>query len=185
MLASLQAERSVILRIKRVGDVPSELLYEAAEAVASQLPLEVIVDPFKEEPDPRAFDWNRVQYVASELVKILSKGKMEKELIIYLVDADAYEPGLNFVFGIALPTVGAGAVFLRRLRPSFYGEEDNWDLFVSRVRKEVVHELGHLLGLPHCPNPKCVMSFSNSIEDVDYKGERFCDLCLMKLGVKP
>jgi hypothetical protein len=28
---------------------------------------------------------------------------------------------------------------------------------------ETVHELGHLLNLGHCPNPRCVMHFSNSL----------------------
>jgi len=171
----------MFVRLKRVGDVPSELLYEAAKAITSQLPVEVMVDPYKAQPNLLAYDWVRFQYVASELVKLLNeKERSSKELLIYLVDTDAYEDNLNFVFGIALPTMGAGAVFLRRLRPSFYGQKEDWNLFVSRVRKEVVHEFGHLLGLEHCSNPKCVMSFSNSISDVDYKEEVFCDVCRSK-----
>jgi archaemetzincin len=49
------------------------------------------------------------------------------------------------------------------------------------VEKETLHELGHILGLEHCPNPRCVMSFSNSIYDVDRKEARFCEMCKKKL----
>jgi archaemetzincin len=98
-----------------------------------------------------------------------------------LVNADAYERGLNFVFGLAMPGLGVGAVFLPRLRNEFYGWEPNEELYMERVEKEVLHELGHLLGLEHCPNPRCVMSFSNSIYDVDRKEARFCERCKAEL----
>jgi len=36
---------------------------------------------------------------------------------------------------------------------------------MQRVIKEAVHELGHAFGLTHCENSKCVMHFSNSLQD--------------------
>ncbi|UXD21368.1 peptidase M54 [Ignicoccus pacificus DSM 13166] len=170
----------MIVRLKRVGDVSTELIYEAADAIASEYGLKVIVDPFKVEPPMETFNWERLQYLASALTMKLAQEKARGEFLVFLVDADAYESGLNFVFGIALPRIGAASVFLKRLRPSFYGEPEDWNLFVSRVRKEVNHELGHLIGLDHCPNPRCVMSFSNSILDVDRKSENLCEDCKLK-----
>ena len=170
----------MIVRIKRVGDVPSELLYESAEAVRRAYGLDVIVDPYKLEPPVETYNWQRLQYLASTLTLKLSEGKPLSEFLVLLVDADAYEDNLNFVFGIAIPKIGSASVFLRRLKPSFYGEPDDWNLYVNRVRKEVNHEVGHLVGLEHCPNPNCVMSFSNSILDVDRKGEVPCEACQIK-----
>ncbi|OYT52052.1 MAG: hypothetical protein B6U73_00475 [Desulfurococcales archaeon ex4484_204] len=43
----------------------------------------------------------------------------------------------------------------------------NRDVLLSRVRKEVMHEVDHLLGLNHCSNPLCIMRFSNSILDTN------------------
>jgi len=165
--------------LRRVGDVPSAAMERAKRALVRELGADVIIDYKELEPTLKAYDWKRMQYVASELLKAL--GPLEGTLTVYLVDADAYEGGLNFVFGLAMPYLGIAGVFLKRLRNEFYGWAPDEEKFMQRVEKEVLHEVGHLLGLEHCPNPKCVMSFSNSIYDVDFKEARFCNVCKAKI----
>ncbi len=63
----------------------------------------------------------------------------------------------------------------------FYGLPSNPQLFKERALKEAIHELGHLLGLGHCPNPACVMFFSNSLGDTDRKGPGLCPECRRRL----
>ena len=70
-----------------------------------------------------------------------------------------------------------------RLNQEFYGLPENKQLFLERVTKEAVHELGHTHGLPHCPDPKCVMCFSNSLQDTDFKSCSLCGNCKKKLGL--
>jgi len=165
--------------LRRVGDVSSELLVRAKEVIEEELGLESAIDPRRYQPNLMTFDWKRGQYLASSLLRAL--GPVKGFLTLYLVDADAYEDDLNFVFGLAIPPLGIAGVFLRRLRNEFYGWEPDEEKFFERVEKEVLHELGHLLGLEHCSNPKCVMSFSNSILDVDRKEAKFCEMCKKKL----
>ena len=160
-----------IIRIKRVGDVPSEVLFQVSSALEKVYPLRTVIDPSREEPPIHTFDWKRLQYVASSFTLEFSKNKSEKELLLLIADVDAYEDNLNFVFGIAMPSLSAASVFLKRLYP----DDGNMNKFLSRTRKEAVHEVGHLLGLGHCINKKCVMSFSNSVFEVDYKGENLCE----------
>ncbi len=168
------------LVLRRVGDVPSAALERAKRALLRELEfLNVYIDYKRLEPSLDAYDWERRQYVASKLLKEL--GKVDDTLTVYLIEADAYEDNLNFVFGLAMPWEGIAGVFLRRLRNEFYGWSPDEEKFMQRVEKEVLHEVGHLLGLEHCPNPKCVMSFSNSIYDVDFKEARFCNLCKLKI----
>ncbi len=49
--------------------------------------------------------------------------------------------------------------------------------FFERVKKELLHELGHTFGLGHCQDKGCIMSFSNSVLEVDLKGLGFCSKC--------
>ncbi len=48
------------------------------------------------------------------------------------------------------------------------------------MRKLILHELGHLLGLGHCVN-YCVMRFSNNLLELDEKPDEFCEECKYKL----
>jgi archaemetzincin len=86
-------------------------------------------------------------------------------------------PGLNFVFGQATVAGRDAFVALPRLRETSYGRPPNESLYRERVLKEVLHELGHTWGLGHCPDPRCVMYFSNMLADTDAKGLEFCPRC--------
>ena len=103
----------------------------------------------------------------------------EKNQYLGIVDKDLYVPELNFVFGLAIK--GRAVIAIRRLRQEFYGLKPNKNLFLERVLKEAVHELGHAYGLRHCPDPLCVMHFSNSLIDTDKKSSNFCPSCIKML----
>ncbi|MBM4401501.1 MAG: hypothetical protein FJ045_06085, partial [Crenarchaeota archaeon] len=92
-----------------------------------------------------------------------------------------YASGLNFIFGQADTITGVALISLYRLRQEFYGLPSNEALFVDRATKETIHELGHTFGLGHCQNSRCVMHFSNSLADTDWKGVAFCSQCRPKL----
>ncbi|RMD68500.1 MAG: hypothetical protein D6819_09210 [Gammaproteobacteria bacterium] len=123
---------------------------------------------------PQAFDPLRRQYRAEVLLSRVRAVPGEKA--IGIADVDLYAGGLNFVFGLAEMPGKAAVVSLYRLR---FGADEG--LFRERAVKETVHEFGHTLGLPHCPHPRCVMHFSNTLEEVDSKGKTFCLSCQQKL----
>ncbi len=129
----------------------------------------------------QAFNALRRQYLASSLLEVLlyTKGA-PNEIVLGVTNEDLYEPNLNFVFGIATPLYGLALISTKRLHNSFYGLEEDDELYLRRVLTEAVHEIGHTLGLAHCPNPHCVMHFSNTLQDTDKKGYRFCPSCWEK-----
>ncbi|MEM2352254.1 MAG: archaemetzincin family Zn-dependent metalloprotease [Thermoproteota archaeon] len=129
-----------------------------------------------------AYDKARKQYNSTLLLEHLAAVKPKgygKCLGIFNVDI--YARGLNFVFGEAIPNGGEALISLYRLRPEFYGDPPDEKLFRARVVKEAVHELGHAFGLTHCINSECVMHFSNSIIDTDFKSIQPCLACQTKL----
>jgi archaemetzincin len=127
--------------------------------------------------------WNqhRGQYLASRLLAELPSPDLD-DSILGVVDVDIFAPGLNFVFGEADIVGRRALISLQRLRQEFYGLPRDDNLFKERTLKEAVHELGHTYGLKHCPDPTCVMHFSNSLRDTDLKGWNFCPACKVRLN---
>lgn len=128
-----------------------------------------------------AWDARRRQYLAGAILAHVQPGEASSALAV--ADLDLYVPGLNFVFGLADPGAARAIIALPRLRQSFYGLSEDDALFRERVLKEAVHELGHVYGLRHCPERRCVMAFSNSLRDTDDKTWRFCPRCLERLAL--
>jgi archaemetzincin len=144
----------------------------------------IIIWPEILQPPMKCYDWGRMQYYSPCLLRMLTDmfgGLLSENYVLGVGYLDAYDDGLNFVFGEASPAMSTGIVYTRRLDPRFYGEPPDWNKYVERVAKELIHELGHLLGLGHCNNPGCVMSFSNSIREVDRKSMFFCRECSWKI----
>lgn len=136
-----------------------------------------------------AYNPERKQYYSTAILEKLSDsrsvgqetGSANCERVLGVIDVDLYVPDLNFVFGEADGVEKKAVISTKRLRPEYYGLPKNEGLFLERTLKESVHELGHTYGLGHCPDKKCVMHFSNSLEDTDIKSYSFCEDCKKKL----
>jgi archaemetzincin len=129
-----------------------------------------------------AFDKKRGQYNSSKIldeIRVYATKHGKFNSVLGVVDFDIYISGLNYVFGEAFMPGNAALISLNRLKPEFYGEKSGTNVFPQRVLKEATHELGHTLGLTHCPRSMCVMHFSNSIFDTDKKQSLFCDQCYL------
>jgi archaemetzincin len=160
----------------RVVDPP--LLDYLALILGETLHCDVRVDDGRLDPAP-FYDPLRRQYESTRIVESLAKnfgGPGEK--VLGVAEVDLYIPILTFVFGEAQLNGRAAVLSIARLRQSFYGLAEEPERLYHRAEKEGLHEVGHTLGLIHCPDYACVMHFSNSIEEVDLKGDRFCGRCV-------
>ncbi len=164
-----QVETAIVVRIKE--DLRRILPDTTFVVIDEKLPLQ-----------EEAFDKKRKQHrsntILSEIQSFAAK-KADLNRVLGVVDADIFVPELNFVFGEAVCPGKAALISLWRLKPEFYGDASNMELFSARALKEAVHELGHTLGLRHCSRSSCVMHFSNSIFDTDKKQSLFCDQCYL------
>ncbi|ESU27109.1 M54 archaelysin family metalloprotease precursor [Flavobacterium limnosediminis JC2902] len=57
------------------------------------------------------------------------------------------------------------------------------NIALIRLKKVAVHEFGHNLGLPHCPDKKCVMTDAvESVATIDNAKLALCKICKTKLN---
>ncbi|MGA7614844.1 MAG: archaemetzincin family Zn-dependent metalloprotease [Thermoanaerobaculia bacterium] len=127
----------------------------------------------------------RQQFHSSELIEKLAARKNGRELVLGVTPLDLYIPILTFVFGEAQLGGVAGVVSYHRLRQTFYGLEEELPLLTGRLLKEAIHETGHMLGLRHCDDYRCVMASAHSVELIDVKEPRFCPACRDAARLQP
>jgi len=167
-------ERGTIA-IVPIGPVPMDVLVQLQHELPAIVGRDVVIA--QEIPRPaNAFDLLRQQYRGDALLDALARHDISAaERVVGIIDADSYAPGLNFIFGQAKKPGRFAVVALPRLRDSFRGRPEDDARFRQRLLKETVHEIGHTFGFEHCDNPRCVMHFSNSFGDTDYKSAHFCE----------
>jgi archaemetzincin len=171
--------------ILSIGKVDSQIIERIRESLNTIFPKTTLAPMTKPLPTPEeAYDEKRQQYNTDIMLdRIRNHTEKEKNLdkILAIADCDIFAPRLSFVFGKAEYPGKIALISLHRLRQEFYGKNPNTELFLERSVKESVHELGHTLGLRHCPNPFCVMYFSNSIFETDRKQSLFCSKCYTRI----
>lgn len=165
------------------GEIKSDLLDFISEAIKKTFGCCCKVE--ESIPIPKdTFSKKRSQYNSTAILKRLASQKKDRSTItLGIIDEDLYASNLNFVFGEADFLNRVAIISLWRLRPEFYRLPLDERLFYERAMKEAIHEIGHVYGLGHCHNPKCIMYFSNTIKDTDRKGPDFCNLCTHELRI--
>jgi len=161
-----------------VGDVPATVKREASAGLRRVYDCDVSVAPEQDVP-AGAYDTGRKQHRAEPFIEVARRvGGGEKNVAVTPVDL--FYRQRNYVFGLAYLDGRGCVVSTHRLQTSSDGgfsQRSATDIFADRVRKEVVHEIGHTLGLEHCENNRCAMSFSPQVAEVDRKEETLCGSC--------
>lgn len=128
----------------------------------------------------------------SDVPVIEGRGQVDADAVLEQLEATATEPGVvligvtdrdlatplfTFVFGRARLGGKAAVVSIARLRPEFYGLPPDPGLTVRRCVDEILHEVGHTLGLHHCRDHGCLMHFAADVTTADLRAARLCDDC--------
>jgi archaemetzincin len=131
----------------------------------------------------RFFSKDRNQYFSTEILEYIIEntiGNLDNYFIV-ITELDLYIPALTFIFGEAQYKGRYSIISACRLHEEFYTGITDEELFKKRLLKEILHELGHNFGLIHCIDWDCVMHSSNSVEEVDIKGDFYCKSCISEL----
>jgi archaemetzincin len=163
-----------------LGPLPPEALEALAARLSRRVELACHVLPPRELPLRRIA--NRDQLDANALLQAVeTRAASDVRLLVGVAAEDIAVPLFTFVFGLARQGGRACVVSLARTDPSFYGLPPDPGLRDERLVSEVLHEMGHLATLSHCPDRGCLMSFAGNIERVDARGARFCASCRERL----
>ena len=166
--------------LQPIAELPPGTLEALAARLSRfvELPVHVLPEAALE---PRRIA-NREQLDAGALLEALEKqGAGRSRLLVGVAWDDIAVPLFTFVFGLARQGGHACVVSFARTDPAFYGLPADPDLRDARLVAEILHELGHLATLEHCPDRGCVMSFAGNIERADTRGSRFCAGCAARL----
>ncbi|MFC1885253.1 archaemetzincin family Zn-dependent metalloprotease [Thermodesulfobacteriota bacterium] len=123
----------------------------------------------------------RTQYNSTAIIEKISELTPPGVIkVIAVTRVDLFIPIFTYVYGEAQLAGRACIVSSHRLEdsPGISFESKNAR---QRIAKEAVHELGHTFNIRHCKDPRCIMHFSRSLEDVDRKSERMCRYCQVLL----
>jgi archaemetzincin len=172
-----------IVSLISVGEVARGHLESLAEGLA--LRMRVASSIHADGLDPAfAFNPLRGQFHSTEILKWLTQhATAENWRVLGVSELDLYIPILTYVFGEAQLRGRCAVVSLYRLRQEFYGMPSDPQLVSERLLKESLHELGHTLGLRHCPDYRCVMSSSHAVENIDLKVAEYCATCAPALAL--
>ena len=170
------------INLVAIGDVDAQLLDylvltlpEAFNAECVQLPAEMNFQ--------KAYNPARRQYHSTGLLASLYElPRAAGAKVLGITELDLFIPIFTFVFGEAQVGGSVALISTHRLHDEFYGLPGDGPLLLTRAEKEAIHELGHASGLGHCREYDCVMRFSNSVEEVDLKTCKFCQLCRNRIA---
>jgi archaemetzincin len=161
-----------------VGDVSGSVKRAASDVLRSVYECDVSIHDAQPLPSG-AYDSSRDQHEAEAFIELASRvGDGGKNVAV--TAKDLYYRRRNYVFGLAYLDGDGSVVSTARLRTSTdggYADRSGDAVFADRVRKEIVHEVGHTLGLEHCDNERCVMNFSPTVREVDQKEQFLCGTC--------
>ena len=169
-----------LLHILPIGELPNGLLHQLALSLANVIGVPCEVMPYSLDP-AFAYHAERQQYHSSEILRRMQNHlRADTWRLMGVATVDLYIPILTFVFGEAQMGGPCAVVSGHRLRQEFYGLPPDQDLFLQRLLKETVHEIGHTVELTHCDDYSCAMAPSHAVEWIDIKESTLCPTCANK-----
>ncbi|MCC7385975.1 MAG: archaemetzincin family Zn-dependent metalloprotease [Deltaproteobacteria bacterium] len=164
-----------------IGNIDERLIRSVVSPLGAAFGRAVSV--LKPLPVPKyAFNPSRAQYHSAAILKrVETMRNTDWDSAVGVVDVDLFVPEVPFIFGEADRSTRAAIVSISRLRSDVGSQESRFEALSKRLLSESIHQMGLIRGLAHCPNNRCVMFLSSTVQDTDKKGVQFCANCRKRL----
>jgi archaemetzincin len=167
--------------LQPLGDVSAETTAIVREALATTYGVELRTGPYRDLPDDTYYEPRR-RYRAEKLLDHLDAWlPADCDRIVGITRKDiSTTKGKHEDWGI----LGLGELPGNScVVSSFRVRKQLGDVPADeRLARVAIHELGHTLGLPHCPNLGCLMEDAQgSVVTID-RETHLCEQCLRKIG---
>ncbi len=150
---------------------PLEEVYQRRTEIGASLP----VPKYAHNP-------TRDQYHSSAILKrVETTWVADWDAAVGITEADLFVPEVPFIFGEADRSTRSALISLRRLRPEAGPRETRRDILNRRFLSEIIHQIGLIRGLAHCPNNRCVMFLASAVNEIDKRGSSLCANCRKRL----
>lgn len=193
LLISCESNKEKHLGLQLYGSFSPSLADSISSTITKVYGFKVSVLTPIEIPQSSFVNHKSPRYRADKLIKILKEQKPDSlNYIMALTNKDisttkkdkygnTRSPASKYedwgIFGLAYCPGKSSIV------SSFRYQNTTPNKFIDRLRKICTHELGHNLGLKHCPDKNCVMTdAAETINTIDNVNLELCSECLKKMN---
>lgn len=168
---STQIKKENEYYIQPIGSVNNEVVTHVKSSIESFYGFKCVVLP-KKDFHENLLSKSKKRY---EAISILKYFKSDKNIIVVTNNDISIKKGKNNEYGI----IGIGFCPGKTCMVSTFRIKSNKNLFIERLKKVTIHEVGHNLGLPHCDyDPNCLMNDAKgTVKQIDKEKILICDNC--------
>ena len=178
--------------IQPFTDFSETLMDSVQSSIQSYYGADVVILPSVEHREKNFVQIKSPRFRADSIIRDLKRSKPEDlELVIGLTTKDIsttkYEggsikkPASKYedwgIFGLGYRPGGSCVVSTFRI------QHHDRRIYLSRIRKICLHEIGHNLGLKHCENECFMKDAAESIKTIDAVPMELCERCRNKIGL--
>ncbi|WP_306567027.1 matrixin family metalloprotease [Flavobacterium lindanitolerans] len=193
ILFSCQKNNQKIVGIQPYGVFPKQQVTLMAEVIDSFYNVKTVILPHKELYKQAYINIKSPRYRADSIIRIQKRNLPDSlDFVVGLTVKDisttkressgeVIKPASKYtdwgVMGLGFCPGKSCIISTFRLH------HKNPNVRLERLKKIIIHELGHNLGLPHCKNKKCVMTDAvESIATIDNESLSLCEDCRQEIG---